>query len=119
MGKDKKNIYGNFSSLLIDFLFVLIDNNRFGKIKEIYIEYKHLIRYSSNILKVEVRSISELSEEQISVIEKALKHKYSDQTLDIRNIIDEDLIGGFQITVDDEVVDLSLKASLKRLKESI
>lgn len=114
-----KNIYGNFSSLLIDFLYVLVDNDRFGKVKEIYIEYKHLIRSSSNILKVEVKSTKELTQEQINIIEKALKHKYTDQTLEIRNIIDKELLGGFQITVDDEVVDLSLKASLKRLKESI
>jgi F0F1-type ATP synthase delta subunit len=68
---------------------------------------------------IQVKSVKPLSEKEIDNVRKALKHKYTKYTLEIENVIDEDILGGFQIIVDDEVIDYTLKSGLLRLKESI
>ena len=114
-----KNIYGSFSNILIDFLYVLVDNDRFLLIKEIYNQFKKLILVDSNILRVLVKSTKELNANQISQIEEAIKERYSGKTIELKNVVDDGILGGIQIMIDDELFDLSIKSSLKRLKESI
>jgi len=125
ISKDEKkkiitNVFKNIiSETLLDFLYVLIDHNRFNLLRDIRKEFDKFIREENKILMVQVKSVKPLSEEEIDNVRKALKHKYTKQTLEIENVIDEDILGGFQIIVEDEVIDYTLKSGLLRLKESI
>ena len=122
--KNKKeildNVYkGKISDTLLKFLYVLIDHGRFSLLRQIRKEFEKNIREENKILKVVVKSVRALTQEELESIRASLKHKYVKETLEIENIIDEDILGGLQVIIDDEVIDYTLKASLKRLKESI
>ena len=49
----------------------------------------------------------------------ALKAKYVGMELEIKNFVNPSLIGGIQIVANGESIDMSLKTSLERLKESL
>ena len=50
---------------------------------------------------------------------KALETRYKNKKIEAENIINPELIGGIRVLVNNESVDLSLKNSLSKLKESI
>ena len=49
----------------------------------------------------------------------ALKAKYVGKELEIKNFVNPALIGGIQVIANGESIDISLKSTLERLKESL
>ena len=114
-----KNVYKSLDSDFISFLFVIIDHNRFNIFKNIYDEYENLILTDKNIVRAQIFSAVELTNAQMKEVIKALESRYNDKKIEAENIINPELIGGIRVLVNNESVDLSLKTSLNKLKESI
>ena len=121
--EEKKNIltkvYGKFDSLFLDFMYVLIDNNRFNRISYIYDYYNQLIKNEHNILHIEAYSVKELTKTQIDNLRKTLSSYYNGKTLEIENIVDPKLIGGVRIECNGKTLDVTLKKSLANMKDSL
>lgn len=101
------------------FLYVLIDNNEFKNIKDIYKAFHNLVVNIDNVCDVLVKSAKKLTKEQLSNVEKLLKLKLGDKKINIENIVDESLIGGIKCEYKGHVIDLSAKAKLESLKASL
>lgn len=114
-----KNVYSSLDEDFINFLYVIIDHNRFSLFNDIYDEYENLVLTDRNIVKAKIFSAYDLSEDQMNDIIKALEVRYKDKKIEAENIINPELIGGVTVLVNNESVDLSLKNSLNKLKESI
>ncbi len=114
-----KKVYSSLDEEFIRFLYVIIDHNRFSIIKEIYDEYENLILIDKNIIKAQIFSAKELNKNQMDEVIKALETRYKNKKIEAENIINPELIGGIRVLVNNESVDLSLKNSLSKLKESI
>lgn len=114
-----KKVYNSLDEDFRNFLYVLIDHNRFQFIDEIYHEYDNLVLVDKNIIKASIFSAYELSDEQIKMIVSALEARYKNKKIEAENIINPELIGGIRVLINNESVDLSLKTSLDKLKESI
>ncbi len=69
-----------------------------------------------NVCRIE--SAVPLSDVQISVIKNAVEHKFS-RTIDIETSVKNNLMGGMRISVDDWVLDTTLKTQLDNLKSSL
>ncbi len=121
--EEKKNIltkvYGKLDSLFLDFMYVLIDNNRFNRISYIYDYYNQLIKNEHNILHIEAYSVKELTKAQIDNLRKTLSSYYNGKTLEIENIVDPKLIGGVRIECNGKTLDVTLKKSLANMKDSL
>ena len=121
--EEKKNIltkvYGKFDSLFLDFMYVLIDNNRINRISYIYDYYNQLIKNEHNILHIEAYSVKELTKTQIDNLRKTLSSYYNGKTLEIENIVDPKLIGGVRIECNGKTLDVTLKKSLANMKDSL
>lgn len=121
--EEKKNIltkvYGKLDSLFLDFMYVLIDNNRFNRISYIYDYYNQLIKNEHNILHIEAYSVKELTKTQIDNLRKTLSSYYNGKTLEIENIVDPKLIGGVRIECNGKTLDVTLKKSLANMKDSL
>ena len=113
------DVYKKLDKTFINFLYVLIDHNRFNKINNIGHEYRKLVRTKKNIMFIDIISAFELSDKQVAKIKKTLENKYNDKELDYKFIIKPDLIGGIQIISNGVSIDLSLKNSLKKIREEI
>ena len=114
-----KKVYHALDDTFLNFLYVLIDHNRFNLCDEIGHEYRKLVRLEKNIMFIDVLSAKELTEKQKAKVVNTLTSKYSDKTLQFKYIVKPDLLGGIQIISNGVSIDMSLKASLDRIKEEL
>ncbi len=110
----------SFNEHFINFLHLLIEQERIGYLPKIFNVYSKLRDNSNNILKVKIISAKELKPEEkiklIEMIEKAFK-----KTVSISSEIDKNIIGGYIIDIDNVLYDSSIKTRLdnfhKHLKQ--
>lgn len=114
-----KKVYKSLDKTFIDFLFVLLDHNRFELIEKIYDEYKKNVLFDKDTIRVKVYSAKELTDKELKDISKSLAIRFNNKKLAINNIVNPELIGGVRVVCNHEAIDLSLKASLDKLKESL
>lgn len=114
-----KKVYYKLDDTFLNFLYVMIDHNRFSNFDMVGHEYRKLVRVEKNIMFIDVISANELTKTQEDKIVKLLKNKYSDKTLQFKYIVKPDLLGGIQIISNGVSIDMSLKASLDRIKEEL
>lgn len=120
--KKKKSISDVCKSMnktFIDFLYVLIDNNRIGNIKEIYDEYENIIEQNNNIIYADVTTASKLNKSQLGLLANNLSKYFSNKKVVINEVIDETLIGGVKVVADGKLIDLSLTNRLESLMNQI
>ncbi len=120
---EKRNIinkvYKSIDNTFRDFLIVLVDNDRIDMFKDIGHQYRKLVRLNKNIVRIDIFSAKELSKKQMDNIVPALEAKYEGKELEIKNFVNPSLIGGIQVIANGESIDISLKSTLERLKESL
>lgn len=114
-----KKVYKKLDDDFLYFLFVIIDHNRMNYIFKIIDSFNNYVLEETNSLKVSIVSTVKLDKKTIDPIKLKLKERYKGKNLVITNVIDESLIGGIKVIVNNEALDLSLKDYLKRLKDSI
>lgn len=121
--KEKKllidKIFKGFNKTFINFIYVLLDNNRFYIINDISINFEELILKQNDIVPIKLISAYKLTNEQLKGFTKSLEKKYKGRNLKIDNIVNPSIIGGVQIEAEGQILDLSLSNSLNKLKESL
>lgn len=114
-----KKVYKSIDKTFVDFLVVLVDNDRIEYFNDIGHQYRKLVRLNKNIVRIDIFSAKELTSKQMKNIVPALKAKYVGKELEIKNFVNPALIGGIQVIANGESIDISLKSILERLKESL
>lgn len=109
---------GSFSDTLKNFLRLLLDKNRIGALTEITDYYSRLSDDISKITRAEVTTAWALKDEHLNGLEKALTQLTSRKVImEVKE--DTSLIGGLVVKIGDLILDGSVKAQLKGLKESL
>jgi F-type H+-transporting ATPase subunit delta len=106
------------SSLVINFLKVLLENSRFELLPVIAAEYQELINEMNEIVEVMIYAKNELSTTNIKKIKKKLQNKLLKNVV-IKQTIDESIIGGFKIEYQGKVIDETINSSLNMLKKTL
>lgn len=101
---------------ILDFVCVLIDNNRLENLNGIIDQYEHFYYASKNIMPLEVVTASSLDEKVKQDIEKSLKKKFS-KTVFVRYTVDKEIIGGAILKTSGQVLDNSYLGQLASLKD--
>ena len=121
--KEKINIinkvYKSIDNTFRDFLVILVKNDRIEYFSQIGHQYRKLVRLNKNIVRIDIFSAKELTKTQMDSLVKTLEAKYKGKKLEIKNFVNPSLIGGIQIIANGESIDISLKSTLERLKESL
>ena len=109
---------GKISEPVLNFLFLLVENNRVSILNDVLLCFKQDIDKVQNVLRADIFSAVELNSDEREALLSKLKIKAKMEVLaDFR--VDETLLGGIVIKINDTVIDLSLKKRLKNLKEVI
>ena len=121
--EEKKEIFKNLLSGKVEnyflyFIYVLVDNERILEIDHIYDTFKMLVNEKQNILNCEVISKYPLSINIKNDLVKFLENKYQKQII-INETIDDSLIGGIKVIVQNEVIDYTFDSTLMNLKNII
>ncbi len=113
------NVFSNqINEKLINFLKVLIDKKRFYELNEIIEAYSNKVDEINNIKRVEVVSAVEVSDDRKQRLIEKLQNKLQ-KTVIANWEIDQNIIGGLVIKIDDDIIDNSLKNKLENLSKNI
>lgn len=121
--EDKKEIITKVFSnevdvLIVNFLKVLVDKDRFGAFAQIVVAYHEILDQINNLVRVKVTSAVDLKEDAKSRLKEKLENKLQKEvTFDWK--INSEIIAGLVIQMGDNVIDTSLKYKLEDLSKSI
>lgn len=114
----KETLKDVFHKHFLNFLLVFIDANKFKEYDDVFKEYEKLAHEFLNVKVVKIYSASKLDEDVekqlLSFFENKKDHNYI-----LEKYINNNLISGFKLVIDDEVYDASLKNRLDKLKEKV
>jgi F-type H+-transporting ATPase subunit delta len=110
------------STILLEFapefkgIFSLIINNRREKqLKTIILQYQKLYRENKGIVKTQIESATGLTDKNIDSIKNYLAVSLN-KKVEIEHKINPNLIGGFTLTIEDRLMDKSVKGELELLR---
>ena len=121
--EDKKEIIdrvfsGEIDGLIVNFLKVLIDKNRFSVFGEVLNAYNKALDCVNNISRIHVESAVEMTEDAKNKLKEKLETKLKKNVvLDLK--INPEIIAGLVIKMGDNIVDVSLKHKLEDLSKNI
>ena len=106
------------SGAFANFLSLLADNRRLALLPDIAALYEELKRESERVLKVTLRSATEIPASQADAIKVALAKRFG-RNIELDQRIDPSVIGGAVIDAGDVVIDGSVRGRLARLEQSL
>ncbi|MCK4551488.1 MAG: ATP synthase F1 subunit delta [Tenericutes bacterium] len=104
--------------LLLNFLKVLVDNDRIFLVQAVALEYKNILNELNKLMNVVVISSNPLSKANLDKISKKLKSTY-DRKIEIKEEIDKSIIGGFRIEFEGNIIDETINKQLEDIKSSL
>lgn len=105
----------NLGALTSNLFSAIVKNRRLNLFPEIYEEFFRLVKSYEKILEVDVYSASETN---LDEIKKIVAKKYPDKTIILKHKIAKELVGGVQIKIGSQVIDVSLKNQINQIKKS-
>lgn len=113
----------NASKTIGNFLYILIDKNRFNLLPEIQNLLENLINKQKGIVIAEVYSAQEIEESKAKKIVETLRQSVSTSNtlkdIKIEKRLDPSLIGGIKVKINDLVYDGSIRGRLENLKRRL
>ena len=118
--KDKKEtlkstLENKVDDLTLNFIETLLDENRFSIFRTILELFKKEADIIKNKQEVEIISAVKINDDYKKQLEEKLKQKLNKDIIPNYNL-DENIIGGLIVKIEDKVVDLSLKSKFEALK---
>ena len=111
-------IFTNNNKVILNFLNLLIDKNRFVILDEIVKECQSEINKLNKILEMKITSAIELNESEKAMIKVKLE-KLLEKNLELNWTTDDNIIGGLIFQIDDRVVDCSILNKLSEIKRKV
>lgn len=106
------------NTLIINFLKIMVDKNRFETFDEVINSYNKYLDEINNISRIEVTSAIEMSKDSQNRLKEKLESRLKKNVvLDLN--INPDIIAGLVIKIGDNVVDMSIKHKLQDLSTNI
>lgn len=121
--KDKSEVLNkvfknNVSDTVLDFLGVLSQNKREALLLDTTYAFETLYRKHNNIISASITSAVKLSDKSKDAMIAAIKSS-TDSQIELEEIVNNDLIGGFVLQIEDKLLDLSISGKLKEIKYAL
>lgn len=105
---------------LIKNIIKLIHNKKLiNKSEEIIKHLEQIINKSNNITKIKILSKDKLDKNIIDEIKDFIKKKYNVKEIEFEFMIDQKLLGGFKIEINNEIIDATLKSKIRKLEDHL
>lgn len=101
---------------VVDFL---VRKRLLSKSKEILARLKKVVNEKEGRMEAKVISKNPLGSDIKKELSEVLIKRYKAKDIYLKECIDEKVVGGFRIEVEDEIIDLSIKNKLKKLQEHL
>jgi F-type H+-transporting ATPase subunit delta len=111
-------LFADADELLRNFLRLLTEKGRMGEIEEIGREFERLCAREEGVLKVELTTAIELSDQEAKEIAEQIE-KASGRTVEATRNVDPGLVGGVVLQVGSMRLDASVRGRLERLRQEL
>lgn len=112
------SLFGEFEPLTLSFLALITKNGRERLITEIAQSYISQLKEFKGIVPISITSARKLDEATKATILAKINATVKG-TLEITELVDESLIGGFIVTMGDKQIDASVASQLARMKQEL
>ncbi|MFA6106387.1 MAG: ATP synthase F1 subunit delta [Patescibacteria group bacterium] len=112
--REKKD--GEIKAVVKKFIAVLAKNNDFKKAKDVIRNLDKIFRIEEGILEAEIISANPLKKDVMKDLKEYILEMSGAKKLEIKESLDEKILGGVIIKYEDKIVDGSLRSKLFRLK---
>lgn len=106
-------------SQIENLLKLVIENGRLEALSQITAQFRHLLNRENKEAEVLIESAFPLNDEQVADLTKALGKKFPGIKLLPKVVVDNSLIGGVKVTVEDKVLDGTVKAQLAQMQTAL
>jgi F-type H+-transporting ATPase subunit delta len=114
---EKRNVIDKlFPQSVRSFVKVMSDNDDIECADEMLDAYDAMIREKEETVKAAFAYVTEPDDAQIEQLKKKIAKDYNKKNVVLQLVHDPSLIGGFVLTVEDSVLDQSVKTSMTKLK---
>lgn len=109
---------GKVHELTINFLVLIAENKREVHIPGICRNFSDLYRKKQGIKRATITSAITLQKDIISQIKEKLENGFNAK-VELSERVNEDLIGGFVLRIDDRQIDASIATQLRKVREKL
>lgn len=109
---------GRVSATTFSTLNLMLDKNRIGFMDELAAEYARLLRQHRGVVRAVAFTASPLEPAQVDRLKSALG-KISGKTIELDSRVDENLLGGVVVNLEDKILDGSVRRGLDDLRETL
>lgn len=98
------------------FIRLILQNKREAYAYEMALAYRDIFRKANNISTVRIATAIKMPEEEISKLRTLIVNAFPGRTLEFTEVVDDRIIGGFVIDVDQVRMDASLSNEIEKLR---
>ncbi|MCX7679733.1 MAG: ATP synthase F1 subunit delta [Spirochaetes bacterium] len=114
----EKVFRNTFCNEIVNFLKVLIDNNRLNEIRTINEAFHYILDEESGRMRVTVTGIDKFDAKVIEKIKEVLSKKFKKEIV-IEEKIDKSILGGIIIRIGDLIIDGSILKDLNNIRRNL
>lgn len=107
-----------YNNIIVSFILVLLENKRISSLSDIIDAFQNNLDELSNVLRAEIVSCNNISDEYYKRIIKALEKNYNKKIIG-KITYDKDVIGGIKVLINGSIIDDTLLNKLKSIKDTI
>ena len=112
------NTLNMFSSLTVEFLTIIINNNHSHDLLNIISKFNHLSEPHIGINKVDIITATKLSEEEVNSLSQKINGILNNSP-SVNNITAPNIIGGIKLRVGNNIFDNSVSYQINQLKKTL
>jgi F-type H+-transporting ATPase subunit delta len=109
---------GKLNALTLNFLDMVFQNRREIFLKDMVRNFLAQCRKDRGIVSAKLTTASPLEEEEKAKLSEMLKTAF-DSKIELQEVLDKDIIGGFILRVDDQEYDASVSNQLSQIKRAL
>lgn len=114
----KHSLAGAIEPLTLDFLLLLISHRREINLSSTCRMFMELYKADQGILEASVESAVAVDSEFLETLTRRLEAS-SHRKIEMKTVTNENLIGGFILTLEDQQLDASVQSKLKRIRQEL
>ncbi len=107
----------SLSPLVTEFFSSIVKNRRLNLFPEIYEEFSRIIQKFRNIIEIEIISAQKADKVSLDKIKNLVQKKYPDRVINVKEAVNDNILGGFQVKIGSNLIDASLKNQLEKIKK--
>ncbi len=121
--EEKKNLFKSvfekkIETLTLNFLLLLVDQHRENRLKDIIRNFFTLYNSHNQIINISIITANKLDESYIFEFKNKLE-QFLSKSVQLHNEVDENIVGGFVLQIEDKEYDASIKNQLNKIKNNL